>query len=241
MKSLKKLEGSLVQYNCEKCRDLTFIFKEDGAAPCECRALIEAKNLIKNSGISESFRNMTLENFSYKLNKQSIYGFKIATMYVNNVDKIMDKRENSILFCGKVGTGKTHLSMGVANKLMDKGIATIIMPYSQDIIRLKQNRMDKEYYMRLVNKYKRAKVLLIDDLFKGSVTDSDKSIIFEIIDYRYFNQKPMIISSEKTCEELLNIDEAIGSRIIQMSNGYIVENNLGRSNYRLLKYYSQKK
>ena len=73
------------------------------------------------------------------------------------------------------------------------------------------------------------------------MTDSDKSIIFEIIDYRYFNQKPLIISSEKTCEELLYIDEAIGSRIIEMSNGYIVENKGAKSNYRLLKYILKRK
>ena len=184
---------------------------------------------------------MTLENFNYKLSQQAIESFTTASKYVNNIASIIDSRENSILFCGKVGSGKTHLSMGVANKLMDRGIATIIMPYSQDIIKLKQNRMDKEYYNRLISKYKRAKVLLIDDLFKGSVTDSDKSIIFEIIDYRYFNQKPLIISSEKTCEELLYIDEAIGSRIIEMSNGYIVDNKGSKSNYRLLKYILKRK
>lgn len=241
MTNLKKLESSLTQYKCNKCRDLTFIFKEDEASPCECRALIEAQNIIKNSGISESFRKMTLENFNYRLNKQAIEGFTTASKYVNNINSIINNRENSILFCGSVGSGKTHLSMGVANKLMDKGIGVIIMPYSQDIIRLKQNRMDKEYYNKLISKYKRASVVLIDDLFKGSVTDSDKSIIFEIIDYRYFNQKPLIISTEKTCEELLNIDEAIGSRIIEMSNGYIVENKGLKSNYRLFKYFSKAK
>ena len=35
---------------------------------------------------------------------------------------------------------------------------------------------------------------------------------------------PLIISTEKTCQELLEIDEAIGSRIIEMSGEYIVEN-----------------
>ena len=184
---------------------------------------------------------MTFENFNYKLNQQTIESFTTATKYVNEIKHVIPSRENSLLFCGRVGTGKTHLSMAVANKLMDKGIATIIMPYSQDIIRLKQNRMDKEYYLKLISKYKRAKVLLIDDLFKGSVSDSDKSIIFEIIDYRYFNQKPIIITTEKTCDELLNIDEAIGSRIIEMSTGYIVENKGAKSNYRLFKHFLQRK
>ena len=150
MSNLKKCKSSLTQYKCSKCRDLTFIFKEDGAAPCECRALIEAQNIIKNSGISESFRKMTLENFNYRLNKQAIEGFTTASKYVNNIGSIINSRENSILFCGKVG-------------------------------------------------------------------------------------------SEKTCEELLYIDEAIGSRIIEMSNGYIVENKGSKSNYRLLKYFLQRK
>ena len=69
MSNLKRCKSSLTQYKCNKCRDLTFIFKEDGAAPCECRGLIEAQNIIKNSGISESFRKMTLENFNYKLSQ----------------------------------------------------------------------------------------------------------------------------------------------------------------------------
>ena len=233
MSNLKKCKSSLTQYKCSKCRDLTFIFKEDGVSPCECRGLIEAQNIIKNSGISDSFRKMTLENFNYKLNQQAIESFTVASKYVNNIASIINSRENSILFCGKVGSGKTHLSMGVANKLMDRGIATIIMPYSQDIIRLKQNRMDKEYYNRLISKYKRAKVLLIDDLFKGGITNSDINIMFEIINYRYFNHKPMIISSEKTSKELLNIDEAIGSRVIEMSKNYLVDIIGKNLNYRI--------
>ena len=46
---------------------------------------------------------------------------------------------------------------------------------------------------------------------------------------------------KKSCEELLYIDEAIGSMIIEMSNGYIVENKGSKSNYRLLKYILKRK
>ena len=133
----------MTKYRCEKCRDLTFILTEEGAAPCECRAVREAENIIKSSGISESFRKMTFENFNYKLNQQTVEAFSVATKYVNVIKNILPSRENSILFCGKIGTGKTHLAMATANKLMEKGIPIRIMPYSQDIIRLKQNRMDK--------------------------------------------------------------------------------------------------
>ena len=101
MNNLKKCKSSLTQYKCNKCRDLTFIFKEDGAAPCECRAMIEAQNIIKNSGISESFRKMTLENFNYRLNKQAIEGFTTASKYTllhsPTLTSIHDHRKNHSL------------------------------------------------------------------------------------------------------------------------------------------------
>lgn len=60
---------------------------------------------------------------------------------------------------------------------------------------------------------------MIDDLFKGSVSKSDVSIVFEIVNFRYFNNLTMIVSSEKGVDELLDIDEVIGSRLIEMRFG----------------------
>ena len=66
------------------------------------------------------------------------------------------------------------------------------------------------------------KILLIDDLFKGSITGSDINIMFEIINYRYLNGLPLIVSCEKSIEEIINIDEAIGSRLYEMSCDYAI-------------------
>ena len=84
-----------------------------------------------------------------------------------------------------------------------------------------------------MSRYKNCKVLLVDDLFKGSITGSDLNMIFEIINHRYFNNLPMIISSEKGRDELLKIDEAIGSRILEMCGEYNIELKGNRLNYRL--------
>ena len=77
------------------------------------------------------------------------------------------------------------------------------MPYRDNIISLKQNMMDEEYYRKSINKFKKAKVLLIDDLFKGSITGSDVNIMFEIINYRYLNGLPLIVSCERVLMRLL--------------------------------------
>ena len=123
--------------------------------------------------------------------------------------------------------------MAIANSLMEKGVGVLYMPYRDNIISLKQNMMDEEYYRKVMNKFKRAKVLLIDDLFKGSISGSDVNIMFEIINYRYLNGLPVIVSCEKSIDEIMNIDEAIGSRLYEMSCGYVVSFSGRRLNYRM--------
>jgi DNA replication protein DnaC len=221
------------EYRCDKCRDLTFIIDGGEATPCECRALREAEDILKKSGISEEFRNKTFDNFDYAYDVQTIDAYRSATKYVKDFDCIESRRNNSIMFVGQVGSGKTHLSLAICNELMDSGVGVVYMGYRDVIIRVKQNIMDEVYYHKVMNRYKNARVLLIDDLFKGSVSGSDINIMFELVNHRYFNNLPVIVSSEKSFEELIEIDEAIGSRLVEMCKGYRVEIRGNRLNYRI--------
>ena len=57
-----------------------------------------------------------------------------------------------------------------------KCVAVIYMGYRDAIVKLKQKIMDSDEYDKLMNTYKNSKVLLVDDLFKGNVTQSDLNI-----------------------------------------------------------------
>ena len=100
---------------------------------------------------------------------------------------------------------------------------------------MKQKIMDSDEYDKLMNTYKNSKVLLVDDLFKGNITQSDLNIFFEIVNHRYFNNLPMIISTEMLMDELLKVDEAIGSRLLEMCGQYSVELKGSKLNYRIYK------
>ena len=139
------------------------------------------------------------------------------------------------MFLGQVGSGKTHLSMAICNELMDRGISVVYMGYRDAITGIKQNMMDSVYYNKMMNRYKSARVLFIDDLFKGKITDSDVNIMFELINYRYFNNLPLIVSSECGVDRLIGIDEALGSRLVEMSKNYIISIKAKNLNYRLYK------
>lgn len=68
---------------------------------------------------------------------------------------------------------------------------------------------------------------------RGSITSSDINIVFELLNFRYFNNLPVIVSSELCVSKLMELDEAIGSRLIEMCRGNLVEIRGSKLNYRM--------
>jgi DNA replication protein DnaC len=222
---------------CSKCNGTGFIITrhenlQDFIRECECKKTENMRDRIKSYGISEAFKNYTFKNFN-SISGISKYCKAKAMGYVLNFNTIKDTRHNSIAFLGQVGSGKSHLSMAIANSFLDNEIQVFYMPYREAITELKQNILDEARYLKIIQRYKTAYVLYIDDLFKGKITESDINIMFEIINYRYINNKPIIVSSEYKADRLLDFDEAIGSRIIEMSKDYLISIDGKENNYRL--------
>ena len=236
-KNLEKSDSSMDndnnKYKCQKCKDVTYILTDKGAVPCSCKELREAERILSKSGISKEFANKTFDNFDYSRNVQILNAYNMAREYVKNFEEIKDSRKNSIIFMGSVGGGKSHLSFAIANALMKEGVGVIYMGYRESIMKIKQNVMNMDEYEKIMSRYKKCKVLLIDDLFKGNITLSDINIMFELINHRYFNKLPVIVSTELSIENLVNIDEALGSRLIEMSKDFLVGIRNKKLNYRI--------
>ena len=228
-----------ISETCPKCKGLGWIYhtKENGnqyVTKCECQIVEEARQRIERSGISDEFRKKSFENFVDTGSDRIKAAKTTAVKYCKDFPEIRGNRNNSIMFMGQVGSGKTHLSMAICNTLMDRYSAGVVyMPYREDIITIKQNAADSENYTKTVNRFKNAPVLMIDDMLKGSVTGADLNAIFEIINYRYIKYLPLIISTEKTKKELLEFDEGTMSRVLEMSKGYQIEIVGREHNYRI--------
>lgn len=223
---------------CELCKDTGWIhFEKDGkdyAKRCDCQKVIESENRLKRSGISEEFMKKTFDNYN-DMSKIPLHIAKSKAMqYTEHFPEIKNERHNSIIFMGQVGSGKTHLSMAICNKLLNEYKTPVLyMPYRETILRIKQSVSDEINYNNAIERYKKTPVLMIDDLLKGKNTEADTNILFEIINYRYLNNLPMIVSTEKTLNQLLDFDEGVMSRLIEMANGYTVEIKGQEYNYRL--------
>lgn len=225
------------QYRCQKCKDTGWLTSYDGKYEvlkrCGCYAVKRAEELIGKSEISAEFRKKSFDGFDTKGNPMLINARNKAINYVKNFKKTQHSRYNSIMFCGQPGSGKTHLGTAICSRLLYMGIPVIYMAYRNAMTRIKQRITDETAYNRELGKYMDADVLYIDDMLKGRLTETDVNVIYEIINYRYMNSLPLIISTEKDLNGLLMFDEATASRIIEMCKDNIAVLKGRELNYRM--------
>jgi DNA replication protein DnaC len=215
-------------YTCERCHDLGLYskkFKDDrdhdveNVIKCDCRKLREEKESLERAGIHELFADKDIHNFKAETKEQK-EAAKTACEYIRNFS------DESLVYYGRVGSGKTHLAVAVAKELQAKGHRVKFWSYPElidSVIALKREPIAQR---DLISKVRTCPVLVLDDLFKNGfrtwsgkkVIDPDhKSIIYKIVDYRMNNRLPMIVTTEFGLEEFFEFEEAITSRLIGMA------------------------
>lgn len=236
--SHNKAKGNLTGYDCKKClnRGTIAIPKADGGRPsfkeCECMNIRRCVQKMEASGLRDVITAYTFEKYNDSESWQ--------TAIKKGAEDYAQDPGGWLLFCGQSGSGKTHLCTAVCRKLLLDGKEVRYMPWRQDVRELKA--MVSTAQTEALRKLQTAPYLFIDDLFKtsraadgsGAPSVSDANYAFDIINYRYTKRLPTIISTECTPEELVDIDEATGGRIVEMAHGhtYSIEKRPGR-NYRL--------
>lgn len=231
-------EGVSNGLHCEKCRDMGYVLMEqdgiDVAVRCECYEKRMTMIRMRNSGIPEEFGKKGFREFETMGIPALETAKQKAEMYCRDFRKIENDRQNSIIFCGQPGSGKTHLGMAICNNLLNVcNVPVSYMAYRNAVTVIKQTVTSKEDYYAAISQYCTKRLLYIDDLLKGRTTDADTNILYEIVNYRYMHNKPMIISTEKLPAELVDFDEAVGSRMLEMCRGNIIQLQGKELNYRL--------
>lgn len=229
-------EGKLekVEYECSKCEDKGILFDDNGAVYwCECRVLKDAEERLAKSGLADRVKENTFKN--YKQDKQPrTEAVQSCLKYITD----FKEKQPSLILMGEVGAGKTHLAIATANKLLSKYVVKYVL--YEDIRALKFSLNDREHYNSVISNLREVQVLFIDDLFKGLEKDIDASrakaeldVVYEIINYRYNNKKPIIVTTELNINRMMQIDKAIASRILEMCKGYRISFDGIELNYRV--------
>lgn len=203
-------------------------WRDTYAKQCECVKKRKIQRIFKASQITDEFRKLGFKNFRLE-GKDTIIkdAYECAYEYFREFDRIKGTRKNSIALLGQPGSGKTHLLTAIANNLMQKkNIPVLYFPYVEGFNDLKD---DFEKLEAKLEHMKNIDVLFIDDLFKPTgkdrkprATEWQIEQMYAVINYRYLNYKPVLVSSELTVDELVDIDEALGTRIYEMCSDFTV-------------------
>lgn len=222
------------KYECPKCKDLEGYYEKipqryknleylvDKWVDCECVKKKRNERLFAASAITEEFSKKTFGNFDVGTVPEIVReAFSVSFEYVKGFKTIQKERQNSIALLGRPGCGKTHLLMATANNLLSKGIEVIYFPWVEGFNEIKSDLKNLDDRIR---RFQRTEVLFIDDMWKGSEEPSAFEIkqSFAIINYRYLNNLPVMISSERDFMKMCEYDEALGSRMKEMCKGHTV-------------------
>ena len=165
----------------------------------------------------EAFPDLRMRNWTFaEDDKANAKISDIAQKYVDNFSA-MSARGMGLLLYGGVGTGKTFISACIANALIDEGYTCFATNFASLSNTLQSSFSGRQELMDKLASYS---LLVIDDLASERDTEYMGEVVQNVIDARYRAQKPLIVTTNLTGEELKHPKdirkERIYSRLFEM-------------------------
>lgn len=204
-----------IPYTCKKCEDTGFV---DGKfCSCHLKLLqqISFDELSKSSRLKlSSFESFSLDYYSDKDVKAAM---KDIYDYCRDYASDFSLSSPNLYFYGPTGLGKTHLSLAIANEVIENGFSVVYGSAHNLLSRLEREKFgrsdepDGTTEDMLLN----CDLLILDDLGAEFSTSFTVAAIYNIINTRLCEGKPMIINSNLEFDEIeQRYTQRIASRII---------------------------
>ncbi len=151
--------------------------------------------------------NLTFENFV--VGKENEFAHAAALAIANNPAGAY----NPFFLYGHSGLGKTHLINAIANKIQENNPELVIVyikgdEFTSELIEAIQHQTQRQFK----NKYRKADILLMDDVQFLSGRPSVQEEMFHTFDSLYENNRQIILTSDRPPKDLNNIEERLQSR-----------------------------
>ncbi|MGD8405938.1 MAG: ATP-binding protein [Anaerolineales bacterium] len=185
---------------------------------CVCRSGEVARNarerLYEMSNL-DKLSHLSFENFNTSGNPKAEF---VTPQEVSSLQAAKDASEEFsktmqgwLLLEGAYGCGKTHLAAAIANDAVHRGIPTlfITVPDLLDSLRFAYGSQETTFEARF-EEIRSADLLVMDDFGTQNATAWAQEKLFQIINYRYINKLPTVITTNLILDE---IESRIRSRL----------------------------
>lgn len=216
------------QEHCESCAKIVAEEREREQAIQERKDKIA--RLLESSGMRGIMRNMTFDSFDPQ-RRGNIY--QIAKQYAED---FTPKTNTGLIFYGKAGAGKTHLAVAIARHVIEqKQTAARVARTVELLAGIRQTFNEHDGYRaeseaELIQKFIYVPLLVLDDLGAEKISDWVREVLYRIIDERWLEQRPMIVTTNLNLKEL---EERIGERIVSRIAGICVQVEMQNRDYRI--------
>ena len=179
---------------------------------CECLLERETRQRARESrrlSQLDGLEDRTFESFD-----ETVLGteqaFQVARTFGDNPD-------GWLVLSGRCGCGKTHLAVAIANAQLARSEQTVMFTVVPDLLDHLRATFDPAKgvdYDKVFSEFRTAFLLVLDDLGTENTTPWAKEKLFQIINHRYNERLPTVITTNRPFSE---IDERIVSRMLDRS------------------------
>lgn len=176
----------------------------------------EIDRLMGDLNLPERFTGSSLDNYD-TVTAEAARCLKLCKAYAAKWAE-RRKQGGGLVMCGQPGTGKNHLALAIAKHVITEHQHSALFTTALRISRAFKSTWGKsaertEY--DVIHAYTAPDLLIIDEVGVQFGSESEKLILFEVINTRYEQMKPTILISNLTLEELTAF---VGERVIDRMN-----------------------
>lgn len=201
-----------LHYKCQKCQDTGYIREQF----CDCFkklcGKLSADELNKNARLSlSSFDSFKLTYYSGDDYRQ----MSRILDFTKNYAITFNLNSGSIFMFGRTGLGKTHLSLAIANTVLEKGFSVIYDSAINILRSIEREHFSREHSSDMIDLVMSTELLILDDLGTEYETAFNSATIYNILNTRLNSGKPTIISTNLDLAGISKrYDERVVSRIV---------------------------
>ena len=174
---------------------------------CVCRAgqlKKQARDGLYKMSNLEELTHLTFDNFKPQgqIGLGSAQAASLERAF-NHAQQFAHTLDGWLVLQGPYGCGKTHLAAAVANFVVDIGVPTLFLtvPDLLDSLRFSYNNPESTFEERF-EEIRQAQLLVMDDFGTENATSWAQEKLFQILNYRYINNLPLLITTNLSLNQI---------------------------------------